>query len=194
MTTEVTEAQTLEWQYFQWLYSMIGAVTDRNPGHSHFMLIEQLHKKTFIWHVPNDDNRGRDGLALRDEFVDQINSWSDCQRPYEPCSMLEMLIGLAKLATFDGDGVGMANTLGDWFWRMLENCGLKQYNDSRYFEDDGRAIEAVDEIIDDIVTRRYHASGFGGLFPLEHPTTDQRKTELWYQLSAYLLENSEVAH
>ena len=39
------------------------------------------------------------------------------------------------------------------------------------------------------VERRYKRSGEGGLFPLKNAAKDQRKVEIWYQLSSYLLEN-----
>ena len=49
--------------------------------------------------------------------------------------------------------------------------------------------EYVDNIIDTFLDRDYEANGDGGLFPLLAPQEDQTEVELWYQLSAYYMEN-----
>lgn len=184
------DKELTEWQYFRWLYSMIGAVTDGNPNHSHWILAEQLHKRNFKWLVPNDDNRAVDGIFLRDEFCDVIGNWGECQRPIAKCSMLEMLIALARKAAFESDGLDIGDGTGGWFWRMLDNLDIKKYTDEVYSELE--ATETVSDAISDVIYRRYGPDGRGGLFPLERPVEDQRKTELWYQFSAYLLENSDI--
>lgn len=185
----------LDEQYFSWLYSHIGVLSDPNPSHSYHLLAEQLYRKPFIWYVPNDDNRATDGLFLRDEFCDVIGSWRNPRRedrmPFEPCNMLEMIIGVAKRASFEGSDIFPDNSVGDWFWRIMGNLGLSRYTDDVFMlEQPYREIEIV---LDTIIERRYGADGTGGLFPLRHPTEDQRKTEIWYQLCAYILENSDIA-
>lgn len=186
----------LDDHYFTWLYSHIGLVSDRNPSHSHWMLAEQLYRKNFVWFVPNDDNRATDGLFLRDEFCDRVGSWHNPRRddrmPFEPCTMLEMLIGVAKRASFEGDDVFPDNSVGGWFWRILNNVGLKRYSDDVFMLE--RPHREIEIILDNIVERRYAADGTGGLFPLQYPVEDQRKTEIWYQMSAYILENSDIGH
>ena len=32
-------------------------------------------------------------------------------------------------------------------------------------------------------------NGTGGLFPLKRPRVNQRRVEVWYQMSEYLMEN-----
>jgi len=190
MTSTCIDKEKTEWEYFQWLYKMIGAVTDKNPNHTHFMLAEQLHKRIFKFTVPNDDNRAADGIFLRDQYLDVIGTWGECQRKVAPCSMLEMLIALAKRAAFEADGINAPNGTGDWFWRILSNLDLKKYTDEVYF--DVEATEIINETISDVIYRRYDYNGKGGLFPLERPFEDQRRTEIWYQLAAYLMENPGI--
>jgi hypothetical protein len=36
--------------------------------------------------------------------------------------------------------------------------------------------------------------GSGGLFPLKNPQQNQRTTEIWYQMNAWLMENSNVGN
>lgn len=191
MMSECTDAEVTDWQYFQWLYSMIGPMSDNNPGHTHFILAEQLHKRIFQWSVPNDDNRAVDGIFLRDEFCDFIGKRGDVVRHDLKCSMLEMLIALARRVAFESDDLSNNPfAVAEWFWRMLDNLDIKKYTDSLYFEDE--ATEVVNDAISNVIYRRYGCDGKGGLFPLEHPHADQRKIELGYQMSAYILENSDI--
>ena len=49
----------------------------------------------------------------------------------------------------------------------------------------------IDSALEAVITRSYYSDGQGGLFPLMDPSSDQRKTEIWYQMAAYLLENQD---
>jgi hypothetical protein len=100
-----------------------------------------------------------------------------------PASILEVLIGLAIRCceTLADDDNNMR--IDQWFWLLMSNCGLNRFTDDRYSSLD------TDEIVDRIVYRRYERNGVGGLFPLKRARRDQRKVELWYQMSYYLVEN-----
>ena len=173
--------EPLEELYFKWLYSQVASLRLKNPARTHWSLALDLHKKEFLWSVPNDDNRLEDGRDLRHEFVElhEIENpdpaWLDLG-----CSMLEMLIALSRRISFDAEGDPR-----DWFWHMLENVDIAKYNDKVYNDNAQRDIDQALEII---IYRRYAASGRGGLFPLRNPVRDQREVELWYQASAYLIE------
>jgi hypothetical protein len=73
----------------------------------------------------------------------------------------------------------------DWFWHLIENMDLHEYNDTKKGVD-----EAVDEVTHRITWRNYDRDGHGGLFPLRRAEKDQRKLEIWYQLCAYVIENT----
>lgn len=168
-------------RYFEWLYSRLGSVRNRNPARSYWGLYRQLYTKEFIWLVANDDNRVEDGKELRHEFVEAHGSdgvdplWLSLG-----CSMLEMLIALSCRASFESD-----MTPGEWFYSFLQNLGLDHYTDENYKSSD---VGVVDEILDRVIYRTYLPDGIGGLFPLRNPSNDQRTVELWYQLAAYLIE------
>lgn len=176
---------TIDDRYFEWLYSLVGAVGNRNPARSYWNLMRQLYIKEFVWVIQNDDNRLEDGRDLRQEFL-------DAQGLDEPdptwmglgCSMLEMLIGLARRASFQ-DGRDPV----EWFWEMLQNLGISDATDEQY-DDDLAAL--IDGVLETVIYRTYAPNGRGGLFPLKRLREDQRKVELWYQLSAYLEDNSAV--
>jgi len=94
--------------------------------------------------------------------------------------MLEMLIALSQRLSFEGEGKSRR-----WFWHLIENLNLNIYNDKH-----GVPFEEVNAILDRVIWRTYNRDGSGGLFPLRRAARDQRKIEIWYQMSAYLLEDT----
>jgi hypothetical protein len=172
---------TLDDLYFEWLYKKIGVVSNRNPNKSYWELARHLYRTPFFWVVPNDDNREADGKDLRNEFIEECDiqdievNWLQLD-----CSVLEMLIALAGLAAFNSVG-----ETGDWYRKFLQNLKLIPFTDAAWDRD---AERQVAKIIERLVDRTYNSRGVGGLFPLRNAEKDQRKEELWYQLSAYLAE------
>lgn len=168
-------------RYLEWLYSQFGAVRNRNPSRSYWNLAKQLYTKEFVWFVPNDDNRILDGKELRYEFLketDEVDpAWMNLG-----CSMLEMLVALARRAAFES-----SEPPAHWFRVFLANMKVDAYTDDVYDQD---IAQEVEEALDKVIYRNYRKNGVGGLFPLRKTFTDQRKVELWYQLAAYILEGS----
>ena len=171
--------------YLEWLYSQVGAASNRNPARSHWSLTKQLHTKPFRSAVSRDDNRAVDGIALRTEFLNEFQLVADPVWLRMEASMLEVLVALSRRAAFVSDGVPL-----EWFWKMLQNIELHRYTDDIY---DEAVYEAVDRAIEIVLGRNYRPNGLGGFFPLHHPHQDQRRTELWYQLNSYILENTDIA-
>jgi hypothetical protein len=171
--------QPLDELYLVWLYSQVADPEVEDPSLTYWELIRCLFKTEFVWTIRNDENRSEDGKELRQEFVNTTRlkgvdpNWIELG-----CSFLELMVGLSRRLSFEADGEPHY-----WFWRLLENLELTGYSDDRRFP--GRRVS---EIIKRVLDRKYEANGMGGLFPLERPTEDQRKVELWYQLSAYVLE------
>lgn len=169
--------------YFEWLYSQICSVKRKNPRRSYWKLFQVLYSKEFVWFVPNDDNRVEDGKDLRFAFLDvkeldcDDDNWLSMG-----CSMLEMFMGLAERLAFETDGDPV-----EWFWEMLENLDLRKYDDTTHIPRD-----EVEEILDRVIWRTYKRNGEGGLFPLRRAREDQRYVELWYQLSAYIIERGYI--
>jgi len=175
---------TLDDLYFEWLYGQVASVRNRNPRRGYWNLCRQLYTTPFVYFVPNDDNRALDGIALREEFAE--DNAIDLSREWQSldCSMLEMLIALARRGSFQ-DG---ADPVG-WFGIFLKNLDLYEFTDQVYNE---RIAQEVEQTLRRINDRTYDEDGRGGLFPLRNPKNNQRKVELWYQLAAYLLENDPM--
>lgn len=174
--------------YFQWLCNMIRA-TDGEK--SWWILMKDLYHKKFYSIVAHDENRAFDGLELREDFYKEI--WYPKYEEIKgECSLLEMLIGLARRIGYEtmDPYSDVEDTTAFWFWEMIKNLGLMIYDDEHYAENHGNYF--VEEILDDFVERRYKRNGKGGLFPLERSRKDQRRIEIWYQMSAYLNEREAV--
>lgn len=172
--------EPLDELYFTWLYSQVETVEAANPSRTYWRILKILFAKEFLWIIPNDDNRAEDGKDLRHEFIrcegleDVDSHWMELG-----CSMLELLIALSRRLAFEDDGEP-----DRWFWELMENLDLERYNDAAFIPE-----EEIDQILDEVIWRTYKRNGVGGLFPLKKTNDDQRENELWYQLSAYILEN-----
>lgn len=175
----------LDERYFEWLYGQVCSVRLKNPSRTYRNLFHILYTKEYVWLIPNDDNRVEDGKDLRYLFLDLegIEIRPEDQRWLElGCSFLEFLIALSRRLEFETDVDSVT-----WFWQLIENIGLNQLNDRVEIDED-----AVNDVLDRVIWRNYKRNGRGGLFPLHNATKDQRKVEIWYQLSAYILERSGV--
>jgi hypothetical protein len=167
--------------YFTWLYGLVLDPRIKKTYRTYWRLFKLMYTKEFVWIVPNDDNRIEDGKDLRYEFVDHQKLMDvDIGWLNLGCSMLELLIGLSRRLSFETEGEPRL-----WFFKLLENADLTKFNDGYHFTDD-----MVNDRLDAIIWRTYGPTGEGGLFPLRNPCDNQRYVELWYQMSAYILENA----
>jgi hypothetical protein len=173
--------QPLDERYFVWLYAQVADPDIENPSLTYWKILKVLFTREFTWIIPNDDNRSEDGKALRFEFMQDLlldevdEDWMDLG-----CSMLELMVGLSRRLAFEADGEPHY-----WFWRLMENLGLQRYSDNRRL-----LRRRIDAVLDTVIQRTYKPNGEGGFFPLRETDQDQRQVELWYQLSAYVLEQS----
>lgn len=173
-------AGELDTRYLTWLYSQVSSVRTRTGSKTYWNLFRQLFQIEFVWFVPNDDNRAEDGRALRAEWTAEEDVLVDHEWLSLGCNFLELLIGLARRLDFETDG-----GVSEWFWQLIHNLGLTGFTDERYFQ-----AEEVQDITHRVMFRSYDRDGNGGLFPLRCASKDQRRVEIWYQLSEYLLQDS----
>ena len=154
-------------------------VLDKDKTKTYWVLTAAMLRKEFVWFVPNDDNRLEDGRLLRFDFIAEEEL--DVEREWieQGCSFLEMLVALVTRLTFE-DGTPK----NAWFMELLNNLGLTECTDAEPYPP-----ADIEDILDRVIWRTYRANGRGGLFPLRRPKQDQREVEIWYQLSAYLIEN-----
>lgn len=176
--------------YFSWLSEPLLKKRKKR----YFLLLEKLHTIPFIWKVPNDDNRIKDGENLRQEYIDEKNLglYEMTVLLRNKCSVLEALIGIAVriddiMDTMEWDSQEYCK---EWFWELCNNLGLLEYSDDNWEHANGTIF--VRDIVQNMMLRNYTREGLGGLFPLKKTKTDQRNVEIWYQMNAYLQERYRI--
>jgi len=168
----------LEEEYFDCLYDSTAGAIKLPAGEEYYKLFKHLYTSRFYSVVRGDENRAQDGIHLRKQFIlarkpnGVIQGWTE-----EPCSILELLVAFSDIAEFETDEKASC-----WFWIFLDNLDLSGMHDGAFDK------LKFDRIIDRFVSREYKCNGEGGIFPLEHPTSDQRNVEIWYQFCAYISE------
>lgn len=177
--------QELNEKYFDWLYQLVAS--NKFFGNtSYYKLFTHLHNVDFYWELPMDGNRADDGINMRYIFSlenDLDNRMVASYLDNKPCSVLEMLIGLAWRIE---NQIMLDEAYGDrtfcWFWGMVCNLGLGQMTDDRY--DEG----FVEDAIQKFMHHEYAPDGEGGLFLIEGLDVDLRGVEIWDQMNWYLNE------
>lgn len=183
MTTKVVENR----KYFDFLCDIIR--DDRNRGDDFSLLLERLHSIEFYSLVPNDENRIEDGKKLRDKFNDEMAHTGPFVCENDPCTVLEMMIGLTFRMEMDLIESPFEKNPAECFWILVDNLNLGWCDNYAYYQEEG--LQAINEKIYNLLSRNYDRNGQGGLFPLNKATNDQRRVEIWYQMSLYLQENYE---
>lgn len=171
------------YDYYQWLIAKVEDPIAEN----HTMLLRDLHNIPFKWSIHMDLYRAKGGVSLRADYMEEMgltNSSDYIFTEYEDvaCSVLEMAIALAECFSRDVIGTSYKST-AQWFWIMMDNLELLVATDDHYLP------EYVQDRVEVFIDRTYQRNGVGGMFPLKHPSRDQRDVDLWYQLSEWFKEN-----
>lgn len=167
-------SEPIEESYFNWLCAKV-----RDPYATIYLdLLRILHRTEFVWVLPYDENRAMDGMDLRSYFVTETGLDPDPNWSHTPCSVLEMLLGLANQLEFLTD-----TPTREWFWTFMTNLKLDEY---RQVSDED--LPVIEDILYAFVWRTYAYDGRGGIFPLRWPKRNQREHEIWHQLGDYLEE------
>lgn len=175
----MTDNRPIDERYFDWLRAILSLSNHRHPAR-YEALCERLYKTPFYWFIHNDDNRVEDGRDLRLTFMFDVYGEIDDVWVSMDASVLEVIMGIANRLGFMTE-----EDAGDWFWQLIDHLGLIDCTDANWTRDTSNRVDAT---IKRFMDRTYEPDGRGGLFPLQHPAQDQRDTEIWYQMSAYVLE------
>lgn len=193
MTT--AEKYEIEDSYFQFLMRLIDNERPQPPARNYGVLLRYMYNMEFEYIISLDENRAYDGLNLRYLFSTEspYNNSDILNAPFDyndilnvldgPCSILEMIIGLAHRIetdiTCEPDGIDRTS---EWFWQMISSLGLEDMTDSNFNSD------KVIDILRCFLNRRYAKNGRGGLFTVNNYDGDMRDIEIWYQANIWLNE------
>lgn len=166
--------------YFSWICNLIHDKKHKN----YKKLLNHLFNIPFHYILPMDDNRYADGIDLRyhysyEQSVDQREM--EYYFGADQCSVLEMMVALARRCENIMDDPDIGNRTPNWFWDMISNLGLITMTDDNYDE------TYVDEALQRFMDRKYEKNGKGGLFIVRNKKhVDMRQVEIWYQAMWYL--------
>lgn len=168
--------------YYNWL---IGLTCGWCHG-NYTRLMSYLDCRQFTWTISNDENRASDGVDMRFRFVEETPEYN-YRDVYlyltQSCSVLEMMAALAIRCEDHIMGDPSTDNHTDiWFWEMIANMHLDQMTDDNFDE------SYVEQIVTNMLERRYKKNGEGGLFRIKDNKRDMRTVEIWCQLSWYLNE------
>lgn len=169
-------------RYFDFLCSVVG----RSQEYS--ILLDELHRIEYYALIPNDDNRGRDGEQLRQLFLDDNGHGGRGYLPRGAATVFEMLIGLSYRLEFESMESRWEKSPGEWFWVLIDNLGLTDCTDEMIISG-SRTRTDVQDTVKRMLAREYGPDGNGSLFPMKKPQKDLRRVEIWYQMSAWIMEN-----
>ena len=178
-------------RYFEWLLGQVHferLLGLRNGGFSanlrYNKLLYFLFNKSFKYVLDRDENRMRDGLSLRYDYIDETGVEKDEfeSEASANCTCLEVLVALAIRLDREYIGDPGEETPELIFWEMICNLNLDYYDDKRW------DAASAERIIDIWLLREYDFDGTGGIFPLSVVTFDQRNVEIWGQAMAYISE------
>lgn len=180
-----TKSQLLTKAYFDWLYGQVFDNLGDLPS-SYATMCDRMNMMEFRVIVANDNNRREDGRDLREAFFQtpmpkDLGRFDPEELRSRPVSIFEVLVALVLRMELiaDVDHKQM-------FYRFLVNLNLQHYPDSQVHP--ANCLEADRRLLV-FNGRRYTKNGRGGIFPLTRTEVDQRQTEIWYQMAAYLTEN-----
>ena len=167
-------------EYFDWLCSLICNDIDKNL---YFKVLDSLYHYEFRYVIEMDSNRAEDGIDLRYQFGDDYNYPRNVIKrciDIRECSMLEMMIALSIRMENIMDDPDQGNRTARWFWDMIINLGLRDM-----FGDNFDKYE-FNDIMNNLLDRRYEPNGYRSLFFIPKCTSDMRTIEIWYQAMWYL--------
>ena len=144
-------------------------------------LLRELYNIEFFALIQYDEDRGTDGLALRDEWADRVNYRGSLD--FGVANFLEVLVGIAKRLEFLVFGTKYYD---DWdyiniFWELIDNLGLGgMFCDiSRY------TFDEINEIVTLFMNRDYFRHKNCNIFKFENEPKNLRKMNIWTQMGIY---------
>lgn len=146
-------------------------------------LMDLLMDTEFIYSIRGDRNRLEDGRYQRFDYIRETGAFN-MELETRFVSVLEVLTAFAIRLDHDWIGDPDDPRPDIIFTEMLENLGI-------FYKDEEFDPRAASISLKKWLNRKFTSNGVGSIFPLNYNRSgiDQRKVEIWMQMTAYLHEN-----
>lgn len=180
MALEFVRSTVDRYLYIDWLVDCVNVMEDRDYSD----LLYRLSEIEFYPLINYDEDRGDDGIALRELWVIETGIQSDLD--FGGASVLEVLIGIAKRIEFQLFG---SHYIDEWdyvkvFWDMIWNLGLEEFSGTLSRD----TFEEIHRIVTLWLNREYFRHKKGNIFIIENDPRNMRKLNIWTQMSLYIRE------
>jgi hypothetical protein len=161
--------------YTRWL---IDYLADEDTNFKYMCLANCLNEIEFYWLMPDDSNRNKDGLLIRNIYLDEEGDYILDELP-GIATVLEVLVALSKRASKIVDHPPIT-----WLSVFIDNLGLDFLSDRKWTRTgEAFTISTIHKWLD----RRFSPNGSGS--PFRSGTHDITKITMWNALNWYLADS-----
>lgn len=169
--------------YLTWLVARMN-VMKRHHGKNYGMLLRELYNHEFYSVVKYDEDRGSDGIVLRETWADEVGFKGSLS--FGPPTVLETIIGISLRIEDQIFGGPWAD---EWdyiriFWDLINNLELFAYDGVLSTSD----YEYIGTVLDEFLSKTSHCDTFSNIFTFSVTPKNLRKMNLWSQMHAYIRE------
>ena len=166
--------------YLTWLVNRMNIV----EGRDYNLLLRELYNYEFYAIVKYDEDRGMDGVVLRDIWAEETGYRGSVN--FRPPTILETIIGISLRIE---DKIFGGPWADEWdykmiFWDLIKNLGLLEYDG----ELSSRDYEFIGTVLEGFLSKTSHCDTFGNIFIFSVTPRNVRKMNLWAQMDAYIVE------
>ena len=166
-----------ERDYRDWL---IDLVNDR--GVDYVPLLRELYNIEFYSLINYDEDRGQDGLMLREEWADLTRFKGSLD--FGVANVLEVLIGIARRMEFQLFGTKYCD---EWdyvniFWDLIRNLGL----DGVFGDISRDTFDEIRQNVTHFLNREYFRHKNCNIFDFEFVPKNLQKLNIWSQMAIYM--------
>lgn len=170
----------VENEYLQWLIDRLNVVEDRD----YTSLLRELYNYEFYAIVKYDEDRGMDGMALRDVWADEFGYRGNVD--FGPPTVLETIIGISLRIE---DKIFGGPWAEEWdykmiFWDLINNLGFLEYDGLLSCEE----YETIGTVLEGFLSKTSRCDTFGNIFVFSVTPLNLRKMNLWSQMGLYIGE------
>jgi hypothetical protein len=167
-----------ELAYRDWLIDKVNSVED------YTYLLRELFGIKFYSIIKYDEDRGMDGMLLRDEWADLVGYEGSLD--FGVANVLEVLVGIARRIEFQLFGTQYIDEWDDVriFWELIRNLGFEEMFGtlSRY------TFDTIGENVTHFLDRDYFCHRNCNIFMYDDVPKDLQKLNIWSQMGIYVRE------